>query len=756
VTVAAALLLSWSMTVAATAVPDAGAPDALEATRDAGDGPTGDTSTASPAAIWPAVPEPAGPAVVVPGQLFARGSRDPIGGATIVVDGLVLAETDAEGRFALVLSPGRRILQIQHPGYQPLTRFVQAGPGMATLELRLSAAEGATPRYETVIRAAAEQEQGPKRTLSRTEITKTAGSFGDPFRVIESLPGVATMMWPLPIYAVRGANPGNTGYYIDGVRVPALFHFALGPAVIHPYFLESLDFYSGGYPARHGRYVSGIISAATAAPPADRVRGSIDLRLFDAGGLVSSPIDEGRGTVAVAARYAYPAGLVTALVEEVRFHYWDYQARIDHQLGPGRLTLNAMGSYDLLAERAERISRGPDGEITVQPAGEEALRLLFHRLDVRWRGTAGGGRLSAGLALGLDRTEVPFSSDNQVAARARSLTPRVSYQRTLRPQLELETGLDGELTRFDGLLARPLPMVRLASLATSRVSALLGAHGSLVYRLHDRLVVSPGLRLDFFKDGPGTAFDLGPRLSLRLRAAESVWLKVSGGRASQLPSFPFQLPGIESGGLDRHGLQTAWQGGLGVEAAVRGIEVDATSFVQRYVLTDIRDPEFGDPLLDDFLIRRDGLSYGLELMLRRPPGEPLYGWLAYTLSRSLRAFEGGVVGPSDWDQRHVLNLVLGYRWGRTTLGGRFHLHTGRLVQLRNVSPLEMSRLPAFHQLDLRIERRFIHDRWVLDAYLELVNATLTRQVVSLYVDQHGVQEDGFRIVLPSLGLRAEF
>ena len=45
------------------------------------------------------------------------------------------------------------------------------------------------------------------------------------------------------------------------------------------------------------------------------------------------------------------------------------------------------------------------------------------------------------------------------------------------------------------------------------------------------------------------------------------------------------------------------------------------------------DPELGDPLMDDFLIKRQGLSYGLELMARRPPGERLHGWLAYTLSR---------------------------------------------------------------------------------------------------------------------------
>ena len=240
------------------------------------------------------------------------------------------------------------------------------------------------------------------------------------------------MLWPLPIYAVRGANPGNTGYFIDGVRVPALFHFALGPAVIHPYFLESLDFYSGGYPARFGRYVSGVVAASTTAPPADRPRGSLDVRLFDAGGLLTVPFNDGRGTLAVAARYAYPAGLASALVEEVRFHYWDYQARLDHPLASGRVTLSALGSFDLFAVREPTYTE--EGQETGALGKEETLRLGFQRLDLRWRGSVPGRTPIGGPGLRPGQDRVPYDDDNRGGARARSLTPRVTYERPLRPR----------------------------------------------------------------------------------------------------------------------------------------------------------------------------------------------------------------------------------------------------------------------------------------------------------------------------------
>src|SRR5437763_863080 len=79
--------------------------------------------------------------------------------------------------------------------------------------------------------------QPPKIALSGEEARTTPGAAGDPFRSIESLPGVAQLAWPLALYAIRGANPGNTGFFIDGMRVPALFHFALGPSVVHPYLI---------------------------------------------------------------------------------------------------------------------------------------------------------------------------------------------------------------------------------------------------------------------------------------------------------------------------------------------------------------------------------------------------------------------------------------------------------------------------------------------------------------------------------------
>jgi hypothetical protein len=715
-------------------------------------------------------PPPPPPAVSVTGVVLAMGSPDVVPAVGLAVDGQPAAETDGDGRFQLRLSPGRHTIQIQHPGFLAFTEVIDAGK-TAELTLRLTPTR-APGEYETVVRPP--PREAPQLTLEKSEITMTPGSLGDPFRVIESLPGVVPVLWPLPIYAVRGSNPGNTGYFVDGLRVPALFHFALGPAVIHPQFLDNLTFYPSAYPPGYGRYVGGVVVAETSNAPNDRFRGSVDVRLYDAAVTASTPFNEGKGTASAAARYAYPGAMLSLLQEEVDLHYWDYQVRVDHPLGPGRLSVLALGSYDSLTvtETTVRSIQPPPGSGPgIDPETEEdkeKVALTFHRVDLRWRAPLGGGRLLAGLGAGYDRTSAPYDSNADVSVSGRSLLPRVVYDRGFGvasgsdpgspPALLLTVGADGELTDYDALAASIDPTRALGALR-ARSAILLGAHAGLTLRAGERFVASPGLRVDSYRESGAHALDVQPRLHLRYRIGGKLWLKASGGRATQLPSIPLQIPGFEGFGLPRHGLQHSWQTSVGAERPLfGGLELDATAYAQRMRLTDMRDPEAGsDPALD-FLVSREALSYGLELLVRRPPRERLHGWLSYTLSKALRAFEGGVVSAADWDQRHVVNLVVGYRWRRYTLGGRFHLHTGRQVRIGGTSPVEFGRLPAFYQLDLRLDRRFLFDSATVDLYIELVNSTLTTQVVDLYRDTGAgpIREDGFRLVLPSLGVRVEF
>ena len=710
--------------------------------------------------------------VKVDGRVLARGTRQAIAGALVQIgvgDGSSTSvETAADGNFSVEVLPGTHLLRVQCPGYEPLARPLAVPSGTQALVFRLEP-RVTGERYETVVTAA--PDEAPVIPLKKDELIHTAGSFGDPIRVIESLPGVAQTTWPLPFYAIRGANPGNTGFFIDGIRAPALFHFALGPSVLHPFFIEKIEFYPGGYPVDYGRYVSGIVSAETASPATDRLHVSADVRLFDAGGIAAMPFDQGKGTVAVAGRYSYTGLILSAFSNAYSVDYWDYQVRVEHTLGPGKLTLFAFGSGDHLDQKNPDVT---DYGFVGQPnaIAPGLAKLMFHRVQLRWAGAFAKGRLTAAIVGGMDDSTVSLTSmfSLPVGSRSYTLAPRITERWTVASWLDLELGSDAEIQHF-----RPTSLVALSGgflsenyerdLFHNRNVLSAGAYVGLALHLGDRLVISPGLRYDGYFEQRTSASMPSPRLLVRYRVGAHDWIKATAGQFSQMPSLPVGVPGFESFGLATYGLQRSRQTSFGFESALEerlGIDLnlDTSVFYQRLHLTDLRNSLIPDPEASDLLEPREGESYGVEFMLRRPMKHKLYGWLAYTLSRSLRVVDGIIV-PSDWDQTHILNLVVGYRLPRNySTSVRFHYNSGRpypLYSYRTQDVEGYTHLSDFPQLDLRADKRFIFDSYILDAYIEVVNATASQEVYDLKREASGaISESAYRLVLPSIGVHAEW
>jgi len=574
-----------------------------------------------------------------------------------------------------------------------------------------------------------------------------AGTSGDPMKVIASLPGVQQIIWPASVYVVRGANPGNTGFYLDGVRVPALFHIALGPSVIHPYLIAGVDFYPGAYPATFGGFVSGIMAARTTPPPTDRVHASADVTVYDAGGIMTAPWNDGRGTVAVAARYSYTGALFSVLQAQNTLRYGDYQVRADHPVAGGQATAFAFGSLDEL------------GWLNFDQ--QEYGALQFHRLDLRWRRALGRGRLLVANTLGADWSRSTLF-DRPIRMRAVSTAPRLVYERSFGP-VDLHTG--GDATAQDFAASVPDFGRRPSDLSRSRGALTQGVFATLSVHAGPRLTIAPGLRADLFAEQGVRRTAIQPRLDVLFQVTPALALKANAGRFAQMPSLPVSVAGFEAFGLADLGLQTSVGGSLGVQAQLPGeVVAHVTGYYQRLRLTDVRDIDLMslDPGAPDFLISRRGRAYGAELLVRRADRGRLFGWLAYTLSWSLREDDNGVYGRSDWDQRHILNLVSGYRLrGGYSAGARFHLNTGRRAPVIG-SGGQYEQLPAFYQLDLRVERRFVFDRFMMSVYADFANATLTREVIQVVYDydpasdMRVVQQQSFHLILPTIGVHAEF
>jgi hypothetical protein len=313
----------------------------------------------------------------------------------------------------------------------------------------------------------------------------------------------------------------------------------------------------------------------------------------------------------------------------------------------------------------------------------------------------------------------------------------------------------------------------LAELFTTRTDLASGVWTDVVLEPEPGVIITPGLRLDYYSSADATAVGVDPRISASFAISEKFRLLHAFGIAHQPPSFVIPIPGFQVGGL-RGGLQRSIQASSGFELDLpNDLELSVTAFDNVFLnMTDplgtIRDgtdddddDEDEDDEWDIIGRRAIGSTLGLELMLKRPLTRKFGGFLSYTLSRSTRMFQREQL-PATFDRTHVLNLVLGYDLGRRWRAGtRFMFYTGfpRMEGFfRPVPGDEPQRIPSFWRIDMRLEKRWLLGKRAWWAFVfEVMNATLNREVIGVDCNEGVCEDDAIGpVTIPSIGVEAAF
>jgi hypothetical protein len=608
-----------------------------------------------------------------------------------------------------------------------------------------------------VVQVRGKKPEPGRNSMTGREVRQMPGAFGDAFRAIEALPGVIPIISGLPYFLVRGAPPGNTGFFIDGVRVPALFHLGVGAAVLHPGLIDRVDFYPGGYPARFGRFTGGILSGEVLPTPS-RPHVEASVRLLDAGALVSAPVDGGRGDILASGRYGYPGPLLSLFAPDTGLAYWDYQTRAQWRpTDRDQIGAFVFGSYDSVSERDSNTKQFV-----------EILGIQFHRVDLRWDHRTGtSGHLRVALTLGYDRsstgdasestpTSSPLGGSQSITSsstssfiESESIGLRTEWADRVADTADVRLGADVTLEHYRVLLPFSTATIDASSnaFATPNTQSLQtdlesGAYGELAWRPAPFLDIRPGLRVDAFTSrSPASGITSGatgaeraviavdPRLALRWDLTPSVAAIAAFGVAHQASNIPLPSPGLQFSQLAR-GLQSANQYSAGAEVKLPA-EFTATADVFWHDYTGLADYIESCPN-GETTCNFDGRAIGLEVMVRRPLTRRLTGWISYTLSRAERdAFYGGqwIRRLSEFDRTHVVNLVLaadlGARW---RAGTRLIAYSGLPYSTftGSVGPPD-ARGPPFFRVDLRVEKQWRALGGNLSLVFEWLNALLAKE-----------------------------
>ena len=733
------------------------------------------------------------------GLVRERGTRRRLEGIEVTAGDLSTL-TGKDGRFQLRGLPEQEPVEIviAAPGYQRFSarETIPRGQSLA-VEYRLQP-EISNP-YEATVEGERQRREISRTTLSREETDHVPGAQGDAVKIIEDLPGVARTS---PIgggaLVIRGSKPGDSLVYLDGEPIPLLFHFGALSSTFNPDLLEAIDYIPGNFSASYGDLTGGLVEVRTRRLR-DEPHGYANLNLLETSALVEGAVPGIPGlSLALAGRRSYIDFVLKAVIPKdgevgltVAPRYYDGQFRIDYK-PPGsahQLSLLALTSDDELGLLLNRPS-AQDPNLSGSIDAETGFQQL--RLKHEWR-REGAAVTTVAMAEKLLLRFVIGPSSFSLVGHDLFLRSTAAWETSDR--LGFSAGLDIANRRVQvGAVFRQSFLFREGDFNTQGPRpddatltlrpALFNRFSPAVwvearYHLLPNLLITPGLRADLYRYSPrepNTTGTVTPRLSARWDLTAQVALKAGLGMYSEGArngdaAQPFGNPAILP--------ERAWQATLGTEVRpLPGVFLSVETFYKSLgdliVRTSAQETVNGvtrPRLLDN---AGTGRVFGLEVLLRKELSERFFGWIAYTLSRSDRIDRP--LEPRrlfDFDQTHNLTAIASYRFAsHWQLGIRERIISGNpdtpVVGSRYLAnfdaylpiygPSNSLRLPVFHQLDVRLDRTWTFDSWLLDAYLDVLNGYNHRAIEGSAYSYDFSQHTFFQglPVIPTLGVKGSF
>lgn len=725
------------------------------------------------------------------GTVTDAETHAPIAGATVAA-ATIEAVTDGDGAFTIHGVPaGVFDVFVLVDGYEPLLLRARAGAGLV---VALTGERGGTEVVE--IRGRAPLTDIPAAALTADEIKTLPGGGGDALRSLQSLPGVARIPFGLGGLALRGAAPRDTHVFLDGIQVPILYHFGGLASFVPTGVLAHLELEPGSFGVGHGRGLGGVALVDSRPGRRDRWRMGGEMSLLDAAALAEGPGPR-KGSWLIGVRRSYADAILALAPIDLTLLPRYFDAQLRWESGDGAWTALGFASDDNLhLVRTPTGGDTPGGMIDTSNVGAFDYQSRFARLGLRWRHTVDHTAITVTPSVGLDKISAIVLHKGVDKGQRRSSVSGGVRATALAPidQGHIELGFDAEIIRHSWTIdGRPPPPseMEFEHVDGSKLTGDVGLWAELTWATADDHVgIRPGVRVDHM--GLADQWTVDPRLSITHRAPFCTTITESLGMYHQPPS----IVDLERDPA-RH-LSASWsvQASVTIKAPIRDeAQVSATVYGQDLhelpvdivsgatpisengsgeaggafgIARELIDDQFGTYSLRDN--RGRGRAYGAELMVRRDVGA-VTGWLAYTYARSFR--RGDPARGAPWlpyvlDQPHLLTLLA--TWQATShwrFGGRIRVVSGGpytpvAAAYRDSEhawtaidgPLLSQRLPAFVQIDLRVDRTW-QRRWGRMAlFLDLQNA-FNRANVEGVTYNEDYSHRGFTHglpVFPSLGV----
>ncbi|MFZ4400200.1 MAG: TonB-dependent receptor [Bacteroidales bacterium] len=716
----------------------------------------------------------------IKGRIFNAKNNESIPFANIIIQGTKIGVTsDLDGNFQFNnVKPGFVKIQSSTLGFENFlstefmvtsgkTKFIEIP--MHEVSIKLSEVEIKTSTFRR-------DEESPlsMKSIGIAEIEKSPGGNRDISKVLQTFPGVASTPAFRNDVIVRGGGSSENKFYLDGIEIPNLNHFATqgasgGPVgIINVDFIREIEFYSGSFPANKGNALSSMLDMRLIDGNPDKLKFKGSVGASDLALTLDGPIHK-KTSFIFSARRSYLQFLFSAIGLPFLPTYNDFQWKSKTKFDlKNELTIIGLGAIDQF-----KLNTG-----IKNPNENQKYILGYLPVFEQWNYAVGGVYkhyrtksfdtyvLSRNM---LRNTSYKYPNNDESKSKILNYTSdeienKFRFERnkhTLDYKLTFGAGL--EYNRYNNKTFQKL-FVKDSLLTInydSKIDLIVwNAFGQISKSfLNDRLNLSFGLRMDAnnYDDNMSNLLNqISPRFSASYALTEKIFLNANTGKYYQRPTYTTLGFRNNTGSLVNKQNNITY---ISVDHFVTGMDylfnekskLTIEGFYKNYhnypfsvndsVSIASKGADYGTFGDEEVTSTSDGRAYGVEVYYRNINLKGFNIILSYTFVRSEFKEKSNQYIPSAWDNKHILNFTLKRNVGRNwDIGAKWRFVGGApytpidFVQSSkreiwdsrgrgylNYNAYNSERLSNFNQLDIRVDKQYFFNKWSLNIYLDIQN-----------------------------------
>lgn len=715
----------------------------------------------------------------VKGTVIDKSSRQPLEFINVMIVGLNKGGvTNAEGKFSIgQVPPGIYRLQASAIGYKTVTT-PEYMLSTRDLHIQIEMEENQTELEGVTVTASPFRRdiESPVslRIIGLQEIEKSPGANRDISRIVQSYPGVAFS----PIgyrndLIVRGGSPSENRFYLDGVEIPNINHFSTqgasgGPVgILNADLIREVNFYTGAFPTDKGNALSSVLDFKLR--DGDMERNSLKATLGASEVSLASNGHLGKKTsYLVSVRQSYLQFLFDMLGLPFLPTFTDAQFKLKTRFDArNELTVLGLGGIDKMKLNTKADDEDNEYILSYLPKIQQET----FTLGAVYRHYAGAHVQSVVASHSyLNNRNTKYQQNDESDPDHLMLRLRSTEQNT---QLRLENsssfrnwkvtvGTSLDYSQYSNTTFQKVYTDRAQTFDYHTYLGIMrwGLFGTINYTsIDERFTASLGLRADannYSAAMKDLSDQLSPRLSLSYQLTEHWSLSGNAGLYYQLP--PYTALGFKNNNglyankyalrymqVSQGSVGLNWRKGDTFEVSVEGFYKDYDKIplsVADGIPLTCKGNDYGVIGNELLTSTAQGRSYGAELLLKWLIAKKLNLASSFTLFKSeYRTDKESEYIASAWDNRFIFNLRGTYNLPRhwsvgmkvSCIGGApytpYNADKSSLVTAWNAqgkpyydyTRYNEERLPAFTQVDIRIDKTFYLKRCMLGFYIDLQN-----------------------------------